>query len=525
MIRRALFSLKKQYSRRSASAVAGGALLGQRIASAVPTNIDLPLRIPMTLIDFHLRDEQLPFAYFFHETLDFSQLESSLSRVLQRYPILGGTINLRDGVIECHPGDSVSLSFGQSELSLQQWLADAPPQHLHLGRQRFSSLSCLFDCLQQHHGEDEVSNDSTKQVLASIRVTHFEGGGTALGVNLSHALADAASCIRFVECWGREMQNLNYPNASNQRADATCSGMLSPELLDLLDLSDKQKVQNEWSLGALLLKCGVDWEDKHDDKVQDRKDDTEKYTHEYVSLSFPPPLLEAMKAHGMSHCAGSGTKFVSTNDMVTAFGWLMKRHLSGRPDWNMSMVINLRGRCGVNDFSHIDDTDGFGGVFGNGITNIVATLPSATTKDDRNHGIQLDDISAAAVTIRAALIAGLSEIPHRLVLSKLGRPGLTPTSSTSFASTSWQHFPVFDISFSPEGQLAAFHGQPSHPLPEGDTFSSIIVPLKCGGHTYQLLAPSNKVQEAESFHKDMCSLFLQWYDEHNKKEQLQSKLT
>jgi hypothetical protein len=474
----------------------------------------------MTLIDVHLRDEQLPFAYFFHETLCRSKLESSLSRVLQNYPILGGTTNLCDGVIECHPDDSVSLSFGKSELSLHQWLAESPPQYLRRGRQRLSNS--LFDCLQ--HAEDDVSKDGNKQVLATIRVTHFAGGGTALGVNLSHALTDAASCVRFVQCWGREMQNRNYPNASNQRSDATCSGMLSPELLEILDLEDKQTKQNEWSLGALLLQCGLDWEDKQDDEAQVSRDDSKaNYTHEYVSLSFPPLLLQAMKAHGMAHCAGTDTNFVSTNDMVTAFGWLMKRHLSGQLDWNMSMVVNLRGRSGVDEFSHMDDVNGIEGVFGNGITNIVATLASTIPQDDGNHGIELDDISAAAVTIRAALIAGLAEVPHRLELSRLGRPAGTPTSSTSFASTSWQHFPVFDISFSPDGKLAAFHGQPSYPLPQGDTFSSIIVPRKCGGHTYQLLIPSNKVQEAKSFHKEICSVFLQWNDHDGKKDQLESK--
>jgi hypothetical protein len=488
--------------------------------SAVPTNVDSPFKIPMTLIDVHLRDEQLPFAYFFHETLCRAKLKSSLARVLQNYPVLGGTTNLRDGVIECHPDDSVSLSFSKCELSLQQWLAESPPQYLHRGRQGLSNS--LFDCLQ--NSEDTVSKDGSKRVLASIRVTHFAGGGTALGVNLSHALADAASCVRFVQCWGREMQSLNYPNVSNQRSDATCSGMLSPELLEILDLGDRQTKENKWSLGALLLQCGVDWKNKQDDQVQVRLVDDSKanYTHEYVSLSFPPLLLQAMKAHGMAHCAEIGTKFVSTNDMVTAFGWLMKRHLSGNTDWSLSMVVNLRGRSGVDEFSQMDDVSGVDGVFGNGITNIVATLASTVPQDDGSHGIELGDISAAAVTIRAALLTGLAEVPHRLELSKLGRPGGTPTSGLSFASTSWQHFPVFDVSFSEDGKLAAFHGQPSHPLPQGDTFSSIIVPRRCGGHTYQLLTPSNKVEEAKSFHKEICSHFLHWNDNDGKKDRLKS---
>lgn len=523
-MRRALFSLvaRKSCHQSAIRHLASAAACTERRQRRknVTTSVDNFFTVPLTLVDVHLKDEQLPFAYFFHETLNATELESSLARVLQSYPILGGKVNLENGVIECHPENSISLSFTESELTLQEWLAEAPPQRLTSGRPA-QVLSPLFDCL--HDTVSDMDNNLNNN-LASIRVTHFDGGGTALGVNLSHVLADAASCVRFVQCWGREIQGLRYPHASNQRSHATCSGMLSPELLDVLDLNGMHKRrhqdEDQWSLSTVLQSMGIEWnDDKPGDEIQDSLEGTDKDSHEYVSLKFSPELLKAMKAHGMAHCNNAGTAFVSTNDVLTAFGWLMKRRLSGQAESNMSMVVNLRGRSDVDNFSHIEDANGSDGVFGNGIASIIATLPSGNEK------VELEDMSAAAVTIRSALTEGLSDIPERLLLSRHGRPAGTPSSTIDcFAFTSWQHFPLYDISFSAEGTgLAAFRGYPSHPLPEGDTYNSIIVPEKCGSHTYQLLAPSNKVQEAEEFHNNMCILFLKWYDDHTSKQQQNCK--
>ena len=522
-MRRALFSFlpskpcRRQHSaKRCLASIASAGRPRIRDSVAVSTSVNDAFTIPLTLVDIHLRDEQLPFAYFFKETLSAKELESSLARLLSHYPVLGGRVNLSSGVIECNPTDTVSLSFSNSKLSLQEWLAKAPLQRLTPGRAA-RVQSPLFDCL--------LLKDTTKRnhALASIRVTHFKGGGTALGVNLSHVLADAASCVRFVECWGRDIQGKPYPTASNQRSHATCSGMLSPELLDILDLEDGARKQqsNEWSFAAMLGSMSVDgWANDAVQKeegptvIQQQDDTDNKDSHEYVSLVFSPHLVKAMKAHGMEHCIETETEFISTNDVLTAFGWLLKRRLSGRTKGNMSMVVNLRGRSDVDNFSLIEDPNGREGVFGNAIVSIIATLPPG-----EEDCIKLDDLSAAAVRIRSAVTEGLVDIPDRLLHSRIGRAVSTSTANFDcFAITSWQQFPLYDISFSASGEgLAAFQGHPSHPLPQGDTYNSIIVPERCGSHTYQLLAPSNKIREAQAFHNEMQALFLEWYDDHSKK--------
>ena len=90
--------------------------------------------------------------------------------------------------------------------------------------------------------------------------------------------------------------------------------------------------------------------------------------HEYVSLHFTDSVLTAMKAHGMMMVNRPSSSsslsdalvvnveddnpspYVSTNDLVTAVCWLFKRQLSRRDDWNLAVVVNLRGRCGVGTF-------------------------------------------------------------------------------------------------------------------------------------------------------------------------------
>ena len=56
--------------------------------------------------------------------------------------------------------------------------------------------------------------------------------------------------------------------------------------------------------------------------------------------------------------------------------------------------------------------------------------------------------------------------------------------------------------------MAHFHGQPSHPLPIGRTFSSVILSDGQGGYVYDLLLPSDKASEAQALHDGLAQLFL-----------------
>lgn len=452
--------------------------------SHVPTNVKASFQVPLTLADVHLRHEQLPFCYFFEETLDAEQLCSSLERTLKRYPIIGGRLSVKDvPVIQCQPGNSIPMSFANCQATLQEWRRRHYGKQHQLASGQEPRLLALFDALQDN--------------LASIKITYFRNGGTAIGVNTNHLVADAASCFRLVECWGREMQGLDHPKcASNDRSMATVAGMISPAVAELLDMVTPVKTD------AYL---GVDAD-----------------AHEYVILKFSPEVLRAMKAHGMASCADQQEMvggwldyfdrpsppptFVSVNDLVTGFGWLLKCKLSGQ-DWSISMVVNLRGRSGVDAFSDVHDKLGEEGVFGNGITNVIAQLPSDWM---RTSAMGKSDVSSAARSIRRALTKGLEDVGDRVSLSRMGRAAARSVGP-SFATTSWHQFPVWNIGFSSNRRLLGFHAHPSHPLPLGPTFSSVIVPEKCGSLTYQLLAPKHTADEAHAIHKAVSDRFLSWH--------------
>jgi hypothetical protein len=480
----------------------------------VPTRISLPLSIPLTVSDVHLRYEQLPFCYFFPETLNANELEASLAKVLTRFPTAGGKLQSNYQAIECHPDDTVSLSFARTDdnISMEDWLSE-PRNHFHQSGNGHPTLLPLFDSLFSSDDDDS---------LMKAQVTYFGGsGGTAVAVNCNHLLGDTASCVRLVECWGRAHMDMK-PRASPSldRSAASTMGMMTPEMVDLMGLQQEMKPGLEKEQQFSFLS---NWFSASDESVDYSfageapvngadgatrtapEDDNRGIDHQYVSLSFPAPVLHAMKSHGLSTCEDA--TFVSTNDMVTATSWLLKRVLSKQLDWNLSVVVNLRGRCGVSGF---EDDDG---LFGNGITNVIAELDPSTNTD--NNQIHIDQVSRAARSLRQSLRVGLEGVPDRLAHSKLGRPMAAEKSSVNtFSATSWGQLSARAIQFSPESRIAGFHGQPAHPLPLGRTFSSVILAnLHDNGCTFELFLPSDQAQEAQRLHEQLCDMFIDWHNE------------
>ena len=564
----------------------------RRIPTHCPVTPAEAFRIPLTVTDIHLRLEQLPFCYYFDETLVQEQLEESLAQTLRQFPQMGGRI-CKDSylAILCDPSDTVQLSFGtmQKDISIEEW-QQRSYGHVHFassgkkGEQRHPILLPLFDPLFDTSNDDQQGDLSDKTLsdtattldssaLVTIRVTYFpKEGGTAIGVNFNHALGDTATCVNFVREWGRTMRRIQqsvgssgrprdapteFPYYCTNRALASCSGIMTPDhaymmgmhnsdmesdlggeplfrkessvllrdfvpqmFLDFMSLPNEQLIQEEVGVPSSTLLHVHSGSEKHHD-------------HEYVRLAFPPELLKAMKLSGMSQfMPGSASTlaspFVSTNDMVTALGWLMKRVLSGQPSYNLSMVVNLRGQADVQK-----------AMFGNGITNVIAQHASSVlfegdseVRNLENSNlsiISLDDINAAAFSVRQALIEGVQELPDRLMQSRIGNlagnKGMTSGRSLSlstyptFSTTSWRQFPLSRVRFTEKsnldsggGAISGFHGHPAHPLPAGETYASVITPCIATngiGCLYELLLPSHKADEARALHERISNMYLQ----------------
>ncbi|KAL3793682.1 hypothetical protein HJC23_010254 [Cyclotella cryptica] len=499
------------------------------------THVTEKFSVPLTLADVYLRDEQLPFAYAFRDTLDCESLISSWKEVLRRYPILGATADFSPGkvpTLECNVHDTVPMSFGESDLTLDQWLLqERSGQMQHVGWQSGGgapTLSPLFDDLISAKW-DAVENEGLestcidrKEHIATVRVTYFKGAGTAIGININHMLGDANSCFRICQVWGRAMRGLNHPmGASNDRAGATLTGMISPEMALLLNLDRDDKtstvdghskfisffetISSHWDefIGTGTTNCTNEYESNSSER-----------DHEYVRLEFSEELLQAMKSFGVIHCSlekshdSDDGAFVSTNDMITAMGWLIKRHISRKPEWNLSMVVNLRNRGGIDGFGCLEDSSIGIGLFGNALTSVIAKLPPSSSED-----ISLAQIWNAAVSIREALTNKMAKLEDLQILSRSGNAANSSYQGECFSSTSWMQFPLSHISFNDHPQsegLHGFYGRPSFPLPLGDTYSSINVPCQRGGCTYKLLAPSRQVQSILALHRSISTDFLEW---------------
>lgn len=527
----------------------------------ISTSVTEPFAVPLTLSDVHLKDEQLPFAYVFKDTLDSQRLIDSFGEILRRYPILGSRTDFAAGKIptlQCSKDDNVSMSFGESTNSLEDWIAMKRSGELQhddwFGGGGAPLLSPLFDDLvsdrwvdRENMSKVDQTETSERDSLATVRITYFAGGGTAVGINISHLLGDASSCFRIAQAWGREMRGLDHPiGASNDRASATLAGMVSPEMADILNLGVGPRTetnQTNTSQTMALLFRAFDYIERSfgvNDKVKEADEgNTTEYKsdaplstgHEYVRLQFSEESLQAMKAFGMAHCASAQSKsndgkieapFVSTNDMITAFGWMMKRYTSEEREWNISLVVNLRNRGGIDEFSNVRESSGQSGTFGNALTSIVAELPRSTGQTT-----SLDEIGDAALAIRHALEERMRDVPNLLALSQAGKASQAQDQMSCFSSTSWRQFPLWEINFGGDGKcsrptdapaepLFGFYAIPSYALPVGDTYSSILVPSQCGGCTYKLLAPSRQVQSILTLHSDLSAMFLSWAKSRNR---------
>ena len=479
-------------------------------------------RIPLSIVDIHLRNEELPFCYFFDETLDEEALEASLRLVLRDFPQTGGSICQSHTAIQCQPDDTVHLSFGKINTTLEEWQSQ-PRGHIH---QSFSAsnsksradgghpvLLPLFDSLF----EDK------DQSLVKIRVTYFQNKGTAIAVNFCHALGDTATCVHFVQSWGKQMRQKRYQKVHADRSKACVSGMMTTDIADIMGLTPQlplgeqaasiyqsylPDMLREWLFNEVATSASTETTtivETETVTAASAEQNLPGIAHEYVRLPFPVQLLTRLKDMGSSSCQHDDS-FVSTNDMLTSYGWLLKRHLSEQADHNLSMVVNLRGRSGVNPT-----------LFGNGISHVVASTPEIYHHRDQPDSppsdmLFTDSLCLAAKSIRKALQLGLSDLPDALSASQMGRALAAPANSTqSFSTTSWGQFPLYQIRFA-EHALSGFHGHPAHPLPEGRTFASVITPCPDGGCWYEMLLPSDQAQQARDRHVEMTAICMAWME-------------
>lgn len=267
---------------------------------------------------------------------------------MTNFPTAGGTLQNYQHIL-CTKDDTVPLIFANASMTMQEWLRESRG-HLHQsGNGHHPSLLPIFDPLFHSAIDSEHENNISTENLMSVKVTQFANdSGFVVAINMNHLLGDTASCIRFAQCFGLEYSgDSTYGKPCLDRSKLSSTGMMCPKVADILDVETSSN-----DTGTSWLQSIFGTEEAKASPVID---------HEYISLPFSSNVLDAMKAHGMERTDleeddHSSPSYISRNDTIMAATWLLKKVLSDESDTNLSIVMNLRGRCGLEDF-HCANTD------------------------------------------------------------------------------------------------------------------------------------------------------------------------
>ena len=132
--------------------------------------------------------------WFFSERIEPASLRASLSRLASRYPLLASHVSRRPGR-QRSPlhgyeirGLTPEVPFGvRTEAGTSRAAASATDASRFLGVEVRSGAAVMA---------------GRSQVMA-VALTNFDGGGSAVGVRLSHAVADASGFYRIMREWSR----------------------------------------------------------------------------------------------------------------------------------------------------------------------------------------------------------------------------------------------------------------------------------------------------------------------------------
>ena len=170
----------------------------------------MPQRSALGTLDALLGFEKVIEAtWFFTERIEPTSLRTSLSRLASRYPLLASHVSRRSGRHRSPlhgweiRGLTPEVPFGvRTEAGTSRAAASTTDASRFLGVEVRSGAAVMA---------------GRSQVMA-VALTNFDGGGSAVGVRLSHAVADASGFYRIVREWSR------LHNGDGGLAGGDCAG-------------------------------------------------------------------------------------------------------------------------------------------------------------------------------------------------------------------------------------------------------------------------------------------------------------
>ena len=132
----------------------------------------------------------LEVVYFYQQTLDSARLEQSLRQALSAFPQLCGQLRR---------GSAGSLSIDYPHAGAQFSVCESGRALLEVG----SGLGETFAAYDFIDKINPLLLPLKNMPLATFRITRFKGGGSSLGISISHALTDGVSFYDFINHWSR----------------------------------------------------------------------------------------------------------------------------------------------------------------------------------------------------------------------------------------------------------------------------------------------------------------------------------
>ncbi|KAI3781078.1 hypothetical protein L2E82_11077 [Cichorium intybus] len=123
-------------------------------------------------------------------------LKNSLSQTLTKYyPFAGTHAKVAPSYVDCNDNGAEFL-----EASIDSTLSDFLQNSQHKDLDQFFPHGLVnFD---SNRGEDDLQSDDQVTPL-EVQVNHFECGGVAVAVSLSHKVADGSSFAHFINDWAK----------------------------------------------------------------------------------------------------------------------------------------------------------------------------------------------------------------------------------------------------------------------------------------------------------------------------------
>jgi shikimate O-hydroxycinnamoyltransferase len=369
-------------------------------------------RVRLTAYDLLTGPWYTPLTFFYRGTLDGGALRSSLARTLRRYPPLAGRLERdADGGLSVRCNDA-GVCFTEA--------SSCDPMRAYGHRLRAQPV--IGDVVREVSPFGVVGRDTP---LLKIRLTRMRGGGSVLGVLISHSLADGGSALAFLENWSREHLGLPWEEPSHDRGALDALGRLSDDPAT----RDGRAFVGVGRTRHLLttLRPGL------------RKRAT-------VTTRFEAAELAAMKTRALGELAelteADPDAWVSTNDVLTAHLWRVLAELRAHPaeavQW-LGLVVGAR--------------SGLGGAlpssyWGNCVSKSWTSLPAGDLRGR--------SLGAVAGEVRGCLrtntedklrdeIAFLGSYRRRGVSRHVMSAHALDASEMSLTVNNWSRFPIYRI--------------------------------------------------------------------------------